>query len=194
MARLRRAVWLLSSCALALVIAGAHSVAPAAQGRSATFPVPVLQIGQTSAIWSVDVTPSGRYLVTTSGHDVAIWHREKGWLLRTLTGHRSEVHAVAFSQDGTLVASGTDDGELALWRVADGRRMWNKTQTDSHISAVRFTRDGSIMTASWDNTIRLWNEAGCAASCVIAKTTESPASLALSLTSDGSPRVIRRTA
>ena len=128
----------------------------------------------------MDVDPSGRYLVATSEHDVAIWQREKGWLLRTLTGHRSEVHAVAFSPDGTLVASGTDDGELALWRVADGRRIWNKTQADSHIAGVRFTRDGSIMTVSWDNTIRLWNEAGCATSCIIARTTGSPASLALS--------------
>ena len=50
-----------------------------------------------------------------------LWNVEKGAPVRTLNGHADWVYAVAFSPDGTLLASGGWDGEVRVWNVADGK-------------------------------------------------------------------------
>ncbi|WP_376790412.1 WD40 repeat domain-containing protein [Thermoflexus sp.] len=62
-----------------------------------------------------------------------MWREEKpaGWRVadgalvhtlvgRTLEGEIARVLSVAFSPDGSLLASGLEDGIVQLWRVADG--------------------------------------------------------------------------
>ena len=46
-----------------------------------------------------------------------VWDLATGKLLQTLTGHLGEVRAVAFSPDGSLIASGGDDLEIKLWQL-----------------------------------------------------------------------------
>jgi hypothetical protein len=60
--------------------------------------------------------------LATAGDDgtVKLWHPEKGNLLRTLTGQKGWVIALAISGDGQFVASGTGEGEVRVWRAADG--------------------------------------------------------------------------
>ena len=40
--------------------------------------------------------------------------------LRTLTGHEAGVVSVAFSPDGTTIATGSWDQTVMLWRASDG--------------------------------------------------------------------------
>ena len=42
---------------------------------------------------------------------------------RTLTGHTDSVLSVAFSPDGKLLASGSDDNTVRIWDMATGQEL-----------------------------------------------------------------------
>ena len=71
--------------------------------------------------------------------------------------------SVAFSPNGTLLATGADDGTLRLWSLADPARPQQLSSVpDSHdqVYTVAFAPDGSMLAAaSTDNATRLWSAA-----------------------------------
>jgi WD40 repeat protein len=79
------------------------------------------------------------------------------------------VHAVAFSPDGAVIASGDKAGSVFLFGSATGRRLaWLKAGP-STIDSVAFSPDGrELAGAAYDGTVSLWS---IAAGKVIATTT-----------------------
>ena len=69
---------------------------------------------------------------------------------------------MAFSPNGQMLASGTDDGTIGLWDVADpehpqplGKPLTGGTEA---VYSVAFSPDGhTLATGSIDGAIRLWN-------------------------------------
>jgi roadblock/LC7 domain-containing protein len=81
-------------------------------------------------------------------------------LVRTLTGHTYGVHGVAFSPDGKLLATTSDDGTARLWDAATGHAIRTLTGHAFPVQAVAFSPDGKLLaTASDDKTARLWDTA-----------------------------------
>jgi len=77
-----------------------------------------------------------------------------------LSGHRSRVRAVAFSPDGTLIASTSDDNTIKLWRE-DGTLLKTLTQHTAAVRDIAFSPDGqTLVSASEDGTLKLWQQDG----------------------------------
>ncbi len=77
--------------------------------------------------------------------------------LRTLTGHTSDVYAVAIAPDGTWLASGTEDGTVRIWDPATGQQRANLTG-HSGIWDVAISPDGTwLASGSRDGTVRIWD-------------------------------------
>ncbi len=80
--------------------------------------------------------------------------------IATLTGHTNRVNSVAFSPDGTTLASGSNDRTVRLWNVATQREITTLTGHTDWVNSMAFSPDGKILASgSDDQTVRLWDVA-----------------------------------
>ena len=71
-----------------------------------------------------------------------------------------DVRSVAFSPDGTLLASGGTDEKVKLWDVATRESIATLNGHTDEVTSVTFSPDGTLLaSASEDNTVKLWDVA-----------------------------------
>ena len=78
--------------------------------------------------------------------------------LKFFSGHRVPVDVIAFSPDGsTLASSGSGDRTIRLWDATTGEHLKVLTGHNSDILSIAFSPDGRVLASGSDREIRLWN-------------------------------------
>jgi WD40 repeat protein len=77
--------------------------------------------------------------------------------LKTLTAHHDNVLTLAFSPDGSALASGSSDHTIGLWRPSDGTLLKILEGHTGAVNSVDISPDGSlVLSGSDDNSVRIW--------------------------------------
>lgn len=77
--------------------------------------------------------------------------------LHALTGHKGNIHALAFSPEGML-ASGSWDKTIRLWNPRNGACLFCLEGHTGWVQSVCFSFDSLfLVSASEDDTVRIWN-------------------------------------
>lgn len=118
-------------------------------------------LGRAGAVWSLDG------MVIASWDDdprsnIQLWNATTGENLMTLSGHTDKIYAVAFSPDGTRLASSSYDQTVRIWNMASGEVLLTLDQPASS-KGVAWSPDGQRIVAvtniAPDNNayLRVWN-------------------------------------
>lgn len=142
--------------------------APAPDGptvaRGLQVPRIVPRSAPARAIFSMASFPAGKLLALGRFREVELRSADTRAVVRSLSGHRGNVNAVAFSPDGsTLFAASGENGllgEIRQWRVADGGLVRTIEGHKDSIYALAVSPDGKLLASgSYDQKIKLWDTA-----------------------------------
>ncbi|KAG8916481.1 hypothetical protein FRC02_003806 [Tulasnella sp. 418] len=104
-----------------------------------------------SSPWEKELHRSPRVIMTDS-HDT--WDR----ILFTLTAHSGCINAVAYSHDGELLATGSDDKRVIIWDSRTGAQIHSLEGHSYGVLAVDFSpNDKLIASGSSDQSVCIWN-------------------------------------
>ncbi|WP_086662174.1 hypothetical protein [Lentzea kentuckyensis] len=106
-------------------------------------------------------SPDGRFVAVGEAKIVTLWDVTGTPVRRgTLSGHTDLIESIAFSPDGTRIATGGWDHVTRLWDVRDPAQpvsLAALTDISSIVWGVAFSPDGTMFAATGNLTTQLWN-------------------------------------
>ena len=94
----------------------------------------------------------------TANGVVRLWDASSTERRGALHGHTARIRAVAFSPDGALIVSSSDDGSVRLWHAGSGECLTVLSGHRGRVRTVAFAPDGTTLaSAGQDRILRLWS-------------------------------------
>jgi WD40 repeat protein len=119
--------------------------------------------GHTSYIYSLAITPNGKYLLSGSGdYTIKQWDIYTGKLVRTLKGHTSTIHSISVSPNGKYILSGSGslfghDKIIKQWDIHTGKLIRTiKKTTNKTKSSPLPSRDWLLLLDEDNKTVKQW--------------------------------------
>ena len=118
-----------------------------------------------SEVLSVAISPEGNMIAGgKADNTIQLWsfdnsssyHMEEAAdKEHILNGHDGSVTSIVFSPDGSILASGSDDGTIRLWEASGGSHK--STLEHGSVTSIVFSPDSKMLASGSNNgTIRLW--------------------------------------
>jgi WD40 repeat protein len=124
----------------------------------------VAQKGGVQLLAAVTYSPNGKELLTATDRIAQVWDAHTGKELQRFVGHQYPIRCIAFSPDGTRVATGANDHFARLWNRATGQQLFQFDTTErantNEVVSIAFSPDGHRVltgtnhatTVAWDTT------------------------------------------
>jgi WD40 repeat protein len=131
--------------------------------------------GHREGVRSVAFSPDGKRIASASGGseweankekrrwgEVKVWDAQTRQQLLDLKGHTFIVSSVAFSPDGTRIASGSWDGTVKVWDAQTGQRVLDLQGHTRPVQSVAFSPDGKRLASgsgvyNQPGEVKVWN-------------------------------------
>jgi len=103
-------------------------------------------------------SPNGKMLAVCGYLEVKLWDVGDQTELATLEGYSNDIEGVAFSSNGSLLASaGRALANIRLWDI-DNRIEIAKAETEyGNVHSVEFNAEGTILATTGNSNPRFWN-------------------------------------
>lgn len=75
-----------------------------------------------------------------------------------LKKHSAAVNAIAFSFDGSLIATGGDDRSVIIWEATNGKARHTLKGHDFTVTSIAFSPDATVLASGSGNaSVVLWD-------------------------------------
>ena len=120
--------------------------------------------GPSSSPYYLSPGQGGGSRLASGGEDgsVCLWQASDGMLLQRFQGHRGVVMSVAWSPDGTRLASGGrgrgGSGEIFIWEVSSGQRLQVWSEPSAIVYALAWSPTAAVLLSGGsDGSVRWWD-------------------------------------
>jgi len=114
--------------------------------------------GRNTSCFTVAISPDSKHVAYADDKSLCIMDLKTGKpILGPTQGHTHFISSLAFSPDGTWIASGSWDKSIRIWDTATGNQI-SKLQTESSVFSVAISPSGTQIAAGCcDKTIHLYS-------------------------------------
>jgi WD40 repeat protein len=124
--------------------------------------------GREGQILTLAISSDGTWLAAAGwftipgqpGYLIRLYDARTGALHSVLVGHHGRIGALAFSKDGRLLLSGSEDNTAIIWDMQSRRPLHVLKGHAREIYAVAFTQDDKrVVTGGYDRMLKIWRVA-----------------------------------